>query len=158
MSNFMRKGITKVWYVTGTVTKAAPTAVQVLTGIDLTEGIGEMNGFTYSNNPIQTPNLNTKFVSQIPGEDSTEDSSLVFYEDKVSATLRDGLDKDDTGYIVIFATGIAGATPAAGDKCEVWPVTISSNARKYTAGNEAAMFEVKFATTSEPNTADTALA
>lgn len=150
MARFMRKGTTRVFFVT-TLTLNAPTDTEVIAGTELTDDIAEMNGFTFSNSPIQTPDLGTKFVGQIPGEDSTEDSSLVFYEDDASTTIKDALVKDTNGYIVIFPQGTAGASPANGDNVEAWPVTVSSNARKYTAGNEAAQFEVKFATTAPPN-------
>jgi hypothetical protein len=123
---------------------------EINAGTNLTPQIGEMNGFTFSNSPIQTPDMNTKFVSQIPGEDSTEDSSLVFYEDNASNPIKTALAKDVSGFIIVFPSGTAGTNPAAADKCEIWPVTISSNSRRYTNGNEAAMYEVKFACTLEP--------
>lgn len=150
MARFMRKGITKVYFVPTITNKTAPTAAQVTAGTALTAQIAEISGFTFSNSPIQTPDMATKFVSQIPGEDTTEDSSITFYEDKSSNPIRTALAKDVNGYIVIFSAGTAGASPAAADKCEVWPVTISSNARKFSAGNEAAQYEVRFATTDEP--------
>jgi hypothetical protein len=145
----MRKGTTRVFFAT-TVTLNAPTAAQVNAGTELTDDISEITGFVFSNNPIQTPDLGTKFVSQIPGEDSTEDSSLVFYETAGDSTIKDALPKDENGYVIILPEGSAGASPAAADLVEVWPVTISSVSRRYSAGNEAAMFEVKFATTSPP--------
>jgi len=150
MARFMRKGTTKIFFVPTIASKTAPTAAEVTAGTNLTGQIAEMSGFTFSNSPIQTPDMSTKFVSQIPGEDSTEDSSITFYEDKSSNPIRTALAKDTNGYIVIFSGGTAGANPAAADKCEVWPVTVSSNARRFSAGNEAAQYEVRFATTAEP--------
>lgn len=150
MARFMRKGTTKFYFVPTIAALAAPTVAEVTAGTHLSPQMAEVNGFTFSNSPIQTPDMNSRFVSQIPGEDSTDESSIVFYEDKSTNPIRTALAKDTNGFIVIFSGGLAGATPAASDKCEVWPVTVSSNARRYTADNSAAQYEVKFATTSPP--------
>lgn len=150
MARFMRKGNTRVYFVTTIADTSAPQDTEITAGTELTASIAEMNGFTFSNTPIQTPDLSSAFVSQIPGEDSTEDSSMVIYEDDTTNPLLATLAKGTNGYVVIFPRGTAGATPAAADVCDIWPVTVSSNAKRYTVGNEAATFEVKFATTEPP--------
>jgi hypothetical protein len=153
MARFMRKGTTRL-YMVPTIASAAliPTAAEVNAGTRLDTQVAELSGFTFANNPISTPDMSTSFVSQVPGEDATEDSSMTFYEDKVSNPIRTALAKGTNGYVVIFPAGIAGATPAAGDKCDVWPVTVASNARQYTADNEAAKYMVKLAATAEAGT------
>lgn len=151
MPRFMRKGKTKVrWVPTIAAATLVPTAAETTAGTDLTPQIAEISGFTFSNSPIATPDLSTDFVSTIPGENATEDSSMTFYEDTVTNPIKTVLAKGSTGNIAIFPTGIAGANPAAGDKCDVWPVTISANVRTYTAGNEAAMYRVDYASRAEP--------
>lgn len=153
MARFMRKGVTKIWFVPSIASPSlAPTAAEVNAGTDLTGQMAEVTGFTFSNNPIDTPDMSSSFVSKIGGEDATEDSSVTFYEDKTSNPIMTAMAKGTNGFVVIFAAGIAGATPAAGDKADVWPVTITSNARQYAAGNEAAKYQVKFATTAPPGT------
>ncbi len=150
MARFMRKGKMRVFFAISVTDIQAPTAAEVIAGDELTSQIGEMNGFTFKNSPIQTPDMDTKFVSQVPGEDSTDDSSLVFYELDGANAIKDALEKDTDGFIIIFPQGTATATPAVADLCEVWPVTISSNSRRYSSGNEAGMYEVAFACTLEP--------
>lgn len=150
MARFMRKGKTKVYFVPTIANKAAPTVAEITAGTALTGQIAEMNGFMFSNSPIDTPDMSTAFVNKIPGEDSVDDSNIVFYEDDSSDVLRTALAKGSNGHIVIFPKGTAGASPAAADKAEVWPVTIASNSRQYTADNEAAKFQVVFATTAPP--------
>jgi hypothetical protein len=150
MARFMRKGKTKVYFVPTISNKAAPTVAEITAGTVLTASIAEMNGFTFSNNPIDTPDMSTAFVNKIPGEDSVDDSNIVFYEDDTTDTLRTSQAKGTNGYIVTFPKGTAGASPAAADKAEVWPVTIASNSRQYTADNEAAKFQVVYAITAPP--------
>lgn len=151
MSRFMRKGKTRFYWVP-TIASATlvPTAAEVNAGSRLDTQLAEVSGFTFSNNPIAVPDMSTAFVSQIPGEDATEDSSLTFYEDDTTNSIMTTLSKGSKGYVVIFPAGTAAATPAAGDKADVWPAQVSSNARQYTADNESAKYQVNFAATSEP--------
>ncbi len=151
-SRFMRKGTTKVFFVPTLASyPASATAAAVNAGTNLTPQVMEMNGFSFSNSPISTPDMDSRFVTQVTGEDTAEASNLVMYEIKgATDTLRAALPKDAVGYIVIFPVGIAGATPAAADKAEIWPVVVSSNVRRYTAGNEAAAYQVNFAISSAP--------
>lgn len=149
----MRKGTAKVYWVTTMANFAtgAMTAAEVTAGVILTPQIAEMNGFSFSNNPISTPDMDTRFVSQVSGEDTAEASNLVMYELKGGAdAIKTALAKDATGYLVIAYAGIAGAAAASGDKVEVWPSVISSNVRRYTAGNEAAQYQANFAISLAP--------
>ena len=150
MSRFMRKGKSKVFFVPTIASLAAPTAVEVNAGTELSGQIAEINGFTFANSPIDTPDLGSSLVTKIMGEDTLEDSNMVFYEDDTSTTIPTALAKGTVGYIVIFYKGTAGASPAAADKCEVWPVTVSSQSRMYTVDNEAAKYRVSFANTAAP--------
>lgn len=154
MARFMRKGINR-WYFVPTISnKTAPTAVEINAGTDLTDAIAEVSGFTFTNTAINVPDMGTAFVKKIPGEDSTEDSSITFYEDKTTNPIRTALAKNTVGYVVIFSTGIADVIPplavAAADKCEVWGVVVASNARRYSVDNVAAQYVVAFTTTDPP--------
>lgn len=150
MSRFMRKGTTKLYWVTSISDTSAPTAAELGSAVDLTPEIAEINGFSFSNSPIDVPDMGTAFVSRIPGEDTVGDSNIMFYERTDTTAIQTALAKDTTGYVVIFPTGIAGSSPAAADVCDVWPATVASNSRQYNAGNEAARFEVVFTLTAEP--------
>lgn len=150
MPRFMRREITRFFFVPTIADVTDVTVAEVTAGTELTDDLAEVNGFTFANSPIQTPDMGSKFVSQIPGEDSTDDSGMVFYQDDDNTDIYDAMVKDTSGYVVIFDLGTAGANPAAADVVDVWPVTISSRAKRYTADNEAAKFEVKFAMTDPP--------
>ena len=151
MARFMRKGRTKIYFVPTIASLAAPTALEVAAGTVLHTELAEINGFGFANSPIDTPDMGKALVTKIMGEDTLEDSSMGFYEVQTGTdTIKVALAKGTAGYIVIFPRGIAGATPAAADKSESWPVTVSSNSRKYSTGNEAATFNVSFANTDAP--------
>lgn len=148
---FMRKGITRFYWVP-TIADAdlIPTAAEVTAGTNLTPQIAEVNGFNFTNNPINTPDMASAFVGKVPGEDTTDNSDITFYEDKVTNPIKTAQAKGNSGYVVIFYAGIAGATPAIGDKADVWPAIVASNSRMYTADNETAKYRVVYALTAQP--------
>lgn len=152
MARFFRRGRTKVFWVP-TIASASliPTAAEVNAGTQLTANIAEMTGFSFSNSPIQTPDMASTFTTTIPGEDVADESQLMFYEDTTTNTLQTTLAKGTEGYIVIFFAGTAGATPAAADKAEVWPVISTGPFREYSTGNDAARWGAKFTPTRPPN-------
>ena len=131
---------------------SGPTTSELSSGTDLTAEIGEISGFKFSNNPIDTPDMDSEFVSNIPGEDTGDDSSMTFYEDSTSNPIRAVLAKGTEGFVVLFPYGYGGGSPTAGDDCEVWPVTIASNTREWSAGNDAARYMVEFTLSAPPDT------
>ena len=151
MARFLRRGTTRFYWVP-TIASASliPTQAEVTAGTRLDTQLNEVNGFTFGNNPINAPDFTSSFVPQVAGEDTSEDSSLTFYEDTSSNPIRTLLAKGTSGFIVIFKAGIAGANPATGDKADVWPVTVGSNAPQYTADNETAKYMVRFINTAKP--------
>jgi hypothetical protein len=156
MPRFMRKGRAKFYWVPTIATKTAPTAAEITAGTPLTPEIAEINGFEFTNNPIDTPDMSSAFVGKINGEDSVDASSIVFYEQDGVNAIKTAQAKGNVGHVVIFYAGTAGANPAAADKCEVWPATVASNARKYTAENQAAQYQVTYSLTAAPSEATVA--
>lgn len=151
MARFMRKGTVKVWFVPTIAALATMTTAEQVAGTELgSAGLAEVAGFGFTNNPISTPDMDNTFVSQIPGEDTAEQSSLTFYQDDTAATIEAALSKGTTGFIVFYYNGLAGGSPASGDKYEVFPITSSAVVRLYSAGNEAAQFRVDAAITAVP--------
>jgi hypothetical protein len=152
MPRFFRRGRTKVRFVpTIAATTLIPTTAEVTAGSDLTTATAELNGFSFSNSPIPVPDMASTFTGNIPGEDTADESSIMFYEDTTTNTLQTTLAKGVSGYICIFFAGIAGANPAIGDKCEVWPVQSTGPFREYSVGNDPARWGVRFAMTAPPN-------
>jgi len=151
MARFLRRGTTRFYWVP-TIASAAlvPTTAEVTAGTRLDSQLNEVAGFTFGNNPINAPDFLTTFVGQVAGEDTSEDSSLTFYEDTVTNPIRTLLAKGASGYIFILKAGTAGANPAAGDKGDTWPVSVGSNAPIYTADNETAKYMVRFINTARP--------
>ncbi|MEU9120054.1 hypothetical protein AB0C96_09360 [Streptomyces sp. NPDC048506] len=123
-----------------------PTRPELTAGTDLTNAIAAIDGWSLSNQAIETPDLGSTFESKIPGTDQADDSSLGFYEDKVSDEIEQLLKKDDTGWVVFLRKGDVPASRSM----DVFPVRIGSRSPNYSTDNEAAKFTVNFSITEKP--------
>lgn len=145
MSGFFRRGITEFHFLPTVANLTAPTRPEITAGINLSEMISEVSGWQLANSPIQTPRLARRYTTQIPGEDTTEASTLTLDDDKDDTTVRDGLPKDEEGFILKLPYG-----DVPTDRCEVWPVTITGNNDVISMGNDPARYVVGFAVTGVP--------
>lgn len=147
MARFNRKGITKILFA-DTIADAGylPTLVELTGAEDYTKAIAAVDGFALENQEIETPDMESTFVSKIPGDDSATDSSLTFYEDDTTDDIETALAKGTTGFIIICRKGKAASTKGM----DVHPVRVASNSPAITADNEAAKIMVKFSITDRP--------
>lgn len=144
---FNRKGTTKIVFVeTIASTSYVPTAAEITGGTDYTEQINAIDGWNIENQPIETPDMASTFVSKIEGDDSAADSSLTFYEDDTLNDIETELAKGTEGFIIIFSKGKA---PSA-KGMDVFPVKVASNSKSYSTDNEAAKITVQFVITDRP--------
>lgn len=149
MSRFFRRGLSKIKWAPS-VAGSSPTRPEITAGIDLSPQIAAVAGFQLSNNPIETPDLSTAFNSQIDGPDSTADSSLTFYDDNASSTIRSALAKGTIGNVLLFPYG-----DVTGKRCEVWNVKSTGVNDAWSLDATAGQFEVGFAVLLVPNQAGT---
>lgn len=145
MSEFFRRGLSEIHFVPTVSSLAAPSRAEVTAGTDLTPGVAEINGFNFSNSPIMTPKLSTTFTTQIPGEDTTDTSTLTFYDDDADDDMRAALVKGTEGFLVFFPYG-----DDPGTRAEVWPAISTGVNDQWTMSNEAAKFQASFAITDAP--------
>lgn len=148
MGRYFRRGTTKIYFLPSVAAKESPTTGEIAAGTDLTNSVAEVAGFTFSNSPIPVPDMGSVYTKTIPGEDTSDDSSLTFYEDDVSNPIRTTLAKGTSGYILLFPAGGIIAT----SNVEVWPVKTTSVAREWSAGNDPARFVIQFTIPDTPAT------
>lgn len=147
MARFNRKGTTKIYFLpTIAATTLIPTNTEITAGTDYTGQINAVDGFTLENTPIETPDMESTFVSKIGGDDSAADSSLTFYEDSTLDEIETDLAKGTSGFIVIFSKGKTEGAKGM----DVYPVTVVSNSKAFTTDNEAAKITVQFTITARP--------
>lgn len=148
MARYFRRGVSKILFLPSMANKAAPTAGEISAGTDLTGAISDIGGFTYTNSPIDTPDLASTYTTTIPGEDTTDTPQLTFYDDNASIAIRTALAKGVTGFLLREPLGAG-----TGKRAETWPVTSTGVNDTWSAGNDAAMFAVQFAVTAVPTLA-----
>jgi hypothetical protein len=178
-NKFFRRGVTKILQAPTIATATAPTTggsgelryLNATPPATLIADICAINGFSYANQPIPTPDLDDNFDSSIVGVDAAENSSLEFYERNLpfgtsagqqdhagtislTGAYRALLKKGDNFFICIFWGGFAvGANgPQAGAKLEVWPVQSAGPARLYDLSPTAAKWRAPFSPTARPST------
>lgn len=145
MARFWRRGVSRIQFLPAVSNPAAPSSAEITAGEDLTPQIAEIGGFNFTANPITTPDLSTTFDTQIPGPDSTDTSTLTFYDDDASEVIRTALAKGTRGYLLFQPYGTT-----ATDRAEVWRVESLGVNDEWTTGNEAARFAVSFAILEPP--------
>lgn len=143
ITRFFAVGISDVLFCLSIANPAAPTFAELDAGTDLGRDLADWAGWSVSTAFIDTPDLKSRFVSQLPGRITAEASSLTFYQDKLQIDLREVLPRDTAGYIVIADGGLA---TGVGD---VYPVTVAANP-KVRSLSDAAKIRVDFAITAEP--------
>ncbi|WP_093803893.1 hypothetical protein [Streptomyces sp. Wb2n-11] len=147
VKKYMRRGTSVFKFVPVIAASSMiPTRSELNGGSNLTEYIAGLDGWTQTNNVIETPDMADTFDSKIPGSDAADDSSMTFYEDEESATLETTLAKGTSGYVVILRKGDVPASASM----DIFPVRVASQSPQYTADNEAAKFVVNFTITSRP--------
>lgn len=148
MPRFLRRGKAKVRYLpTVAAATLVPTAIEVGAGTDLSPRVADMGGWQMESSPINTPDLATRFVTNIPGEQTVAASTLTFYADDAGTSdpIKTLLAVDVSGFVYVQHSGVGTGRPA-----DTFPVRVSSIGNEYSLGNDAARYVVSFAITAEP--------
>jgi hypothetical protein len=147
MARFNRKGVTQIKFLpTVASSSLLPTRAEITGGTEYTAQIAAIDGWSLENQPIETPDMASTFVSKIGGDDSAADSSITFYEDSTLDDVETDLAKGTSGFMAIFSKGDV----ASAKGLDVFPVTVVSNSKAYTTDNEAAKITVQFTITARP--------
>jgi hypothetical protein len=139
-------GTTKwLWVPTIANYTVAVTRAEINAGTDLSGEIESLDGWTVTSNQIDTPDVNSRFRSKIPGAIEAEDSTLTIYADPSGSDVRTLLPRDATGYVIRMDGG-----DVAGRKMSVFPVKVASQNKLMGTDEEAARIEVSFTITRQP--------
>lgn len=145
MARFFRRGVSAVKFAPA-VAGTSPTRAEINAGTNLSAQVAGIGGFALNNSPIATPDLATSFDSQIDGPDTTDNSSLNFYDDDASATIRTSQAKGTAGFILLFPYG-----DVPGKRCETWAVKSTGVNDQWGLDATAAQFQVGYAITAKPS-------
>jgi hypothetical protein len=147
-TRFYRRGLSKVKFAPAVSNKDAPTRAEISAGVDFSNYVSGVTGFSITNAPITTPDLGSSFDSQIDGSDSAEESGFTLYDDKVDDAVRTALAKGTNGYVLLMPYG-----DVPTNRCEVWPVRSTGFNDDWSSALEAAAAtaSVRFAITAPPH-------
>jgi hypothetical protein len=120
---YVPPGTRKVYWVTTIATYTSPSRGELNAGIDLSNEIADITGFTVTSGTADTPDLSSRFVSQIPGQITAASSSLIFYASNTSSDVRTVLPRDTAGFVVILWEG-----DVTGQRCDVFPAKVTASA------------------------------
>jgi len=123
----------------------AVTRAEINAGTDLSGEVNDLDGWTVTSGTIDTPDVNSRFRSKIPGPIEAEDSSLTLYADPSGSDVRTLLPRDTTGYVVRLDGG-----DIAGRKMSVFPVKVASQNKLMGVDEEAGRIEISFTITGIP--------
>jgi hypothetical protein len=119
-TRYFLPGTTKV-YLLDTVADMAvgPTRTELDAGVDISEEIASISGWTITADNVQTPDLGKRFNSQVSGRLNAADSSLTCWADKTGQDIRQEVAVDDEKYVVFLDGGDVSASPMDVYKCAV---------------------------------------
>lgn len=151
-NEYWRKGITKVYFTTATLT-TDPTNAQMSAATDLTPQINGMDGWETQVERIPTESLDTTFTPTITGPRTVGDASITFLDQKHPSSVtpanydavRALLDVGVRGTLILLPYG-----NDVGSRCELWPVESSGPNDIITLANEPAKYRVDFGITGLP--------
>lgn len=142
---FFAPEITKVYFVPTIADLQSPTRAELDAGDDISGEIADISGFTVTSGMIGTPDLGSRFTSQIGGRTQADASSITFYASQDGADIRDVLQRGLAGYLVFMDGGDVPAQPM-----DVFPVDVTSVGKVRSTGDQASQLTVSFAITAEP--------
>lgn len=117
----------RVFVVTTLTSMTSPTATQINAGVEITVDLPDPISFGGNQEYLDSSDISTAQDKQQTGTIAIENLEFEIWRDKVVASqiAYAALPNGAVRYIVKFEGGdIAGATPAAADKCDVAQVTV----------------------------------
>ena len=122
-TRYFPPGVRKYYWVTTIGTYTAPTRGELNAGLDISDEVADVAGFTVASDQIEVPDLSGRFTAKIPGRITADDSSITFYASQTSADVRAVLPRDTAGFMVVLPEG-----DVVGQKMDVFPAKVSAAA------------------------------
>jgi len=146
-TRFFQPEVSKVFFLP-TIASAvlAATRAEITAGTDVSGEIADLSGWQVRADMIATPDLASRFVSQIAGRTKAEQSSITFYADKTANDVRTVMPRGQVGYIVFMDGGDVATT----GKMDVFPVEVTAVGKARSTGEQAFQITVDFAITEAP--------
>lgn len=116
-------GTRKVYWVVTISNYLAPTRAEINAGVDLSAEISALNGWSLTSASVDTPDMGSRFTSQVPGRLSSSTNEITCYMSQNSIDARQVMTRDANGYVILLWEG-----DVAGQKMDVFPVRVQAQA------------------------------
>lgn len=116
-------GTRRVYWVPTISNYLAPSRAELNAGTDLSAELAAMSGWSVTSATVDTPDMGSRFTSQVPGRLTSASNDITLYNSQNSADARTLLTRDLNGFIVNLWEG-----DVAGQKMDVFPVRIMAQA------------------------------
>lgn len=137
-------GVRRVYWMPTTANYNAPTRSEINAGVDLTNEVESMTGWSLTAASVQTPDLGHRFISEIPGALSSSSNDIVLYQSQNSNDARTVLTLLLNGYIIVLWEG-----DVSGQRMDVFPVRVMAAAPDSTT-TDPAKCTFSFSVTGQP--------
>lgn len=151
MSKFIPNERSKVYFAVGHEDTDSLSVADFTGAVDVTDLLISINASSQGN-MVPTPTIGSLFETSIPGTVQAA-FSADFYrdDDPLKDVAWSTLPRGTEGAFFITRLGMAGETPGAGDRFEIWPTMVVSRTMSNMASNTAATFTVQCSVPEEPN-------
>jgi len=141
---YIPQGTSACYFITATANYQAPTRAEMQAGVNLTNEIASLTGFTVSSASVAAPDMSTRYVSNVVGQITSTDGVLSCYMDQHSNDVRSVMPQDTTGWVIFLWGG-----DVAGQLMDVWPIHVGANSPQPDLAS-AQLVEVQCTITSKP--------
>ncbi len=142
---FIIPEVTKCLWVVSIANISAPTRTELNLGKDLSRDVADISGWMVSGQKVDTPDLNSRFVSGIPGLINADDSSITYYLGEYGADVRSLMPRNTIGNIVWMDGG-----DVTGRLMDVFPVQVLSVGKERQIGATPARLTIQYTITAVP--------
>jgi hypothetical protein len=136
-TKYTDRGTTDYVWMTTCANYLSPTRAEINGGTSLKLVVADAAGWSMSSAQTKTPNLADRFTTSIPGPVDADDSTLTVYSSKTGTDAGTLTPQDAAGFMAVMHGG-----DVAGQKMDIWPVTVASVSRAMAIKGDAANMKI----------------
>ena len=125
VKGYITPGLSKVFWAASITAPTGPSAAEINAGTEITNALQGMPDAPRTGNVADDSDLSTRVDKQQRGTISLGEITLRIKRTTATETEYSALAEDDSGFLIVFRKGTAGASPAAGDVCDVYTVDVN---------------------------------
>jgi hypothetical protein len=143
---YIPEGVRHFYYLPACANIASPTRTELNAGTDLTPEVSGFGNWGLASTAVDTPDLASRFTSNVPGLVTVDGPTISMYADSTSADVRALLPRDTAGFVVVLPEG-----DVTGHKMDVFPTKVLSAEKMASLGGNPATIDLTFSVTAEPS-------